>query len=307
MNRVVGIGAALLDFLTSTNCFPKEDTKLMADSMLFQGGGPCSTALVALAKLGVWATYLGTVGDDLSGNFIQEDLKRYGVDIDSVKVLKGFTSATAFVLSNKEKGTRTCIWAKGNLPVLQWEPCMKEVLDQADILHLDGNHLDAAIPAAKYIHERGRLVSLDAGGLYPGIETLLTHIDILIPSEEFALSYTNTTSAEDALLSLYAAFHPKKLVITQGKKGGIFFDQEKKKIVRYPALPATVVDSNGAGDVFHGAFLAATLKGYSIYEACLFSSAVSALKCTVFGARKGVPSFNDTLTYLNENGIMLPQ
>jgi sugar/nucleoside kinase (ribokinase family) len=274
--------------------------------MLFQGGGPCSTALVAVAKLGVAATYLGTVGDDLSGNFIREDLQRYGVDVDSVKVLKGFTSAAAFVLSNKEKGTRTCIWAKGSLPPLCWDSWMEPILDQAEILHLDGNHLDAAIPAARYIHERGKLVSLDAGGLYPGIETLLAHIDILVPSEEFALNYTKTTSAEDAIAELYEAFHPKHLVITQGKNGGVFFDQEKKKIVRYPALPATVIDSNGAGDVFHGAFLVATLKGLPIYESCLFASAVSALKCTVFGARQGVPSFNDTLKYLKANGITLP-
>jgi sugar/nucleoside kinase (ribokinase family) len=183
---------------------------------------------------------------------------------------------------------------------------MESVLDQAEILHLDGNHLDAAIPAAKYIHERGGIVSLDAGGLYPGIDTLLEHVDILIPSEEFALSYTKTTSTEDAIVALYEAFHPKKLVITQGKAGGIFLDQEKQKICSYPALPVTVIDSNGAGDVFHGAFLVATLKSLPIYESCLFASAVSALKCTVFGARKGVPSFNDTLKYLKTNGITLP-
>lgn len=306
MSRVVGIGAALLDFLTSTSHFPQEDTKLMADSLIFQGGGPCSTALVAVAKLGVTATYLGTVGDDLSGNFIQEDLQRYGVDVDPVRVLKGYTSAAAFVLSNKEKGTRTCIWAKGSLPPLCWDSWMEPVLAQAEILHLDGNHLDAAIPAARYIHERGGMVSLDAGGLYSGMDSLLEHVDILIPSEEFALSYTKTTRAKDAIVALYEAFHPKKLVITQGKVGGIFLDQEKQKVCSYPAFPATVIDSNGAGDVFHGAFLVATLKGLPIYESCLFASAVSALKCTVFGARKGVPSFNDTLKYLKANGITLP-
>ena len=75
-----------------------------------------------------------------------------------------------------------------------------------------------------------------------------------------------------------------------------------ENITRYPSFKVNAVDSNGAGDVFHGAFAAATVKGYSPYNSCIFASAVSALKCTKVGARDGVPGYEETLKFLEENG-----
>ena len=63
------------------------------------------------------------------------------------------------------------------------------------------------------------------------------------------------------------------------------------------------VDSNGSGDVFHGAFAFAVTKGFDYYKACIFSSAVSALKCTKVGARVAVPTYNETVKFLKERGI----
>lgn len=305
MSRVIGIGAALLDFMVQSSLFPEEDTKLMADSLMFQGGGPCSTALVALAKLGVETGYLGTVGDDLAGHHILEEFRRYGVDSSQIEVIQGYSSSASFVLSNTNKGTRTCVWSRGSLPNFRWVPTMQNSLDAASILHLDGNHLDAAIPAAQYMQSQGRLVSLDAGGLYPGIDRLLPFVDILIPSEEFALGYTRETTAENAIEALRKAYCPKVLVITKGKNGGIYFDEATNSIQNYPAYPVKVVDSNGAGDVFHGSFLMGMLKGLSTADSCKFASAVSALKCTVFGAREGIPSLESTLAFLKANGVRI--
>lgn len=62
------------------------------------------------------------------------------------------------------------------------------------------------------------------------------------------------------------------------------------------------MDSNGAGDVFHGAFAYGVTKGFSYYDCCVFASAVSALKCTAVGARAAVPSYNDTINFLKECG-----
>ena len=96
---------------------------------------------------------------------------------------------------------------------------------------------------------------------------------------------------------------PEVVVITQGKKGGILYDGTKT--VPYPIYPAEVVDSNGSGDVFHGAFAAAVIKGYDYLKCCHFSSAVSALKCMGVGARESTPDFSTTKNYLKENGYEL--
>ena len=90
------------------------------------------------------------------------------------------------------------------------------------------------------------------------------------------------------------------MVITQGKKGGIIFDGNN--IESYPAFLVDAVDSNGSGDVFHGAFAFAVTNGMDYKKACVFSSAVSALKCTKVGAREGVPTYDETINFLKERG-----
>ena len=146
----------------------------------------------------------------------------------------------------------------------------------------------------------GTKVLYDAGGLYEGIERLLPYADILIPSEEFSLGFTGAKTVEEAAEKLMKEFSPEALVITSGKIGGIIL--EKGEIKRYNAFKVDAVDTNGAGDVFHGAYAFAVTKGYDYYKCCTFSSAVSAIKCTNVGARDSVPSFSETIKFLKERG-----
>jgi sulfofructose kinase len=93
------------------------------------------------------------------------------------------------------------------------------------------------------------------------------------------------------------------VVVTQGKRGGFLYDGSS--VTRYPSYPADVKDSNGAGDVFHGAFAFAVTAGYPFLKCCHFSSAVSAIKCMGVGARESVPDFEAVKKYLEENGFSL--
>ena len=179
----------------------------------------------------------------------------------------------------------------------------KQAVKDAELLMVDGNEMDAAVEAAKLARENGTKVLYDCGGLYEGVERLLAHTDIMIPSEEFSLGHTGCKTAEEAAKKLYETYSPEVVVITQGKRGGIMYDG--KEIVSYPIYPAVVVDSNGSGDVFHGAFAAAIVKGYDYLKCCHFSSAVSGLKCTGVGSRQSVPDFETTKKYMKENGYEL--
>lgn len=171
----------------------------------------------------------------------------------------------------------------------------------AKILMIDGNEMHAALEAVKVAKENKTKVLYDAGGLYEGVEHLLPYSDILIPSEEFALGCTKAENASDAAKLLFDKYSPEVVVITQGKKGGIIYDG--KAIKEYPAFLVDAVDSNGSGDVFHGAFAFCVASGYHYYDACVFSSAVSALKCTKIGARNGVPTYEETVKFIKERGI----
>ena len=174
-----------------------------------------------------------------------------------------------------------------------------EMLSGAKYLHLDGHHPEAAIYAAGKARMRGVKVSLDAGGIYPGIERLLPLVDVLIPSEEFALAITGEEKAEKAAEVLMERNHPELLVGTQGRRGGLIW--KKGQAVRYPVYPVQAIDTNGAGDTFHGAFLVGRIRGMTVYEAASFASAVSALKCTRFGAQDGIPGYEETVEFMETN------
>jgi len=303
MNKIVGIGAAVVDTLITLPRFPEEDTKLRAESVKLCGGGPAATGLAAAGKLGVPGGFIGVLSDDAGGRFLKADFEKYGVDTSLIEVKGGCRSFTSCIWLNKETGSRTCVFDKGSLPPLSLNERQKEAVRQAEILMVDGNDLDAAVAAARIARQSGTKVLYDAGGLYEGVERLLALTDLLIPSEEFALKITGEKTAERAAEKLMDTYRPEAAVVTCGKRGGVLV--QKGKTVRYPIYPAEVLDSNGAGDVFHGAFAAAAAMGYSYEQCCHFSSAVSALKCTGVGARESVPDFETVTAFLAANGYRL--
>ena len=303
MAKIVGIGACVFDTLYNVPTYPTEDTKMRATSSKAAGGGPVATGLVAAQKLGEDAAYIGVLSDDNGGVFLKGDFEKYGVDTDLVDVKSGYRSFASVLWLCADSATRTCVFDKGDLPALTLSDKQIDAIKQARLLMVDGNEMDAAVEAAKIARENGVEVLYDCGGLYAGVERLLAHTDIMIPSEEFAMGHTRKATAEEAARALYEKYSPKVVVVTQGKRGGVLFDG--KTLTSYPIYPAEVVDSNGSGDVFHGAFAAGVLKGFDYLKCCHFSSAVSAIKCTGVGARESVPDFETVKKYMKENGYEL--
>ena len=204
----------------------------------------------------------------------------------------------SFVLLSAEGGSRTCVFERGSIPD---EPTLLnvETLKKSDLLHLDGNFLQSALYAAKIAKENGVTVSLDAGGLYPDIDKLLPYVDILIPSAEFALGFTKKQDIPSAMKKLDELYHPQILVVTNGSDGGYYKD-ENGEYKHYPSFKVEVKDSNGAGDVFHGAFLAAYTSGYDVLRCCKFASATSAVKCTGVGVKQSIPTKERVKEFLRE-------
>ncbi len=303
MAEIVGIGACVFDTLISIPTYPAEDTKMRAESSKTAGGGPVATGLVAAQKLGVQGAYIGCLTDDNGGRFLKEDFEKYGVETQWIEVKTGYRSFASVLWLCADTASRTCVFDKGDLPPLMLNDAQKKAIQKAKLLMVDGNEMKAAVEGARIARAAGTKVLYDCGGLYEGVEDLLALTDIMIPSEEFALGHTGCATAEEAARKLYETYRPEVVVITQGKKGGLLYDGEQE--ISYPIYPARVVDSNGSGDVFHGAFGAAVIKGYDYLKCCHFSSAVAALKCTGIGARESVPDFETAMQYLKKNGYKL--
>ena len=303
MAKIVGIGACVFDTLYNIPTYPTEDTKMRATSFKSAGGGPVATGLVAAQKLGEQTAYLGVLSSDNGGVFLKADFEKYGVDTRLIDVKDGYRSFASVLWLCADTATRTCVFDKGDLPAIRLNDAQKKAIAEAQLLMVDGNEIDAAIEAAAIARKNGTKVLYDCGGLYPDVDKLLALTDIMIPSEEFAMGHTGCDNASDAAKRLYELYSPEVVVVTQGKRGGILFDG--KTLTEYPIYPATVVDSNGSGDVFHGAFAAGMIKGYDYVKCCHFSSAVSAIKCMGVGARESVPDFETVKKYMRENGYEL--
>lgn len=303
MAKIVGIGACVMDTLYNIPTYPTEDTKMRATSAVPSGGGPVATGLVAAEKLGVDSAYIGNLSSDSGGKYLVSDFEKYGVGTEYIRVLDGYRSFTSTIWLCADSASRTCVFDKGDLPALALDTEQKNAIMESELLMVDGNEMDAAVEAARLAREKGIPVLYDCGGRYAGVERLLALTDIMIPSEEFALGVTGADNAEDAAKALYDTYSPKIVVVTRGKHGGVMYDG--KEIFTYPIYPVDVKDSNGSGDVFHGAFAAAVVKGYDYKKCCHFASATAALKCAGIGARASVPSFDTVKSYMKENGYEL--
>ncbi|MCM1188178.1 MAG: PfkB family carbohydrate kinase [bacterium] len=298
--EIAGIGACVADTLMIVPDYPAEDTKLRALESRTAGGGPAATGIVAAGRLGAAVGFIGVLSDDGGGRFLLQDFKRYGVNTDCVEIRPGYRSFTSVIWISARTASRTCVFDRGTLPPLKLQDGSRKAVASAKLLMIDGNEIAAAEEACRIARENGTKVLYDCGGLYEGVERLLIRTDIMIPSEEFALGHTGCGNIEDAAKRLYKRYRPEIVVVTAGSRGGILYDGKTSE--RYPAFPVEAADTNGAGDVFHGAFAAGLVKGFSYRGCCIFASAASALKCTGIGARESVPDPETVRSFLKERG-----
>jgi len=161
---------------------------------------------------------------------------------------------------------------------------------------LDGHQTAAAISAAAVARAHGVTVSIDAGTMIPGINELLTLCDIVIASEKFATRHTGESSPESAAKTIFSPGR-RFVGVTLGKEGSVGFDGTR--VLRCPPFDVgEVVDTTGAGDVYHGAFVFAYAHGRAWAECMRFASVVAALKCTKLGGRTGIPDLKTTEAYI---------
>jgi len=284
---IVGLGYCGLDYLSIVPKIPIDDKVEIIESLV-QGGGPAATAIFAAQRLGAQTAFLGAVGDDERGRNIISELDSEGVDCSGVACQKGARSPAAFCWVVQASGKRSIAWTKGTTSALPPSSINPDLIASAKILHLDGHHTQAAIFASRLARDCGTRVVLDAGTMLPDIEQVLANTDVVIASENFARTYTGESDIHSALNKLATESSAEWIAITMGCEGSIAFDGKKTAVC--PSFNVNVVDTTGAGDVFHGAFIYKSLESGDMMEIMRFASAVSAMKCGELGGRTGIPN-----------------
>jgi sulfofructose kinase len=297
--QVVGLGQACVDHLGRVSSFPVEDHKVELLDLTVQCGGPASTAMVTLARLGISVSFIGVVSDDPFGSTIRKNLVQQGVDVTCLKTRPGGTSQFAFIAVSADTGNRTIFWTRGSVPLLKAEEIDLNGFASARILHLDGLMTEASLEAADQARRMGLTVVLDAGTPREGSKDLLSRVDVLIASERFAAEMTGQEMVDEGSLRQLQKFSPREVVITMGSKGSLGLG--KDGLIRQSPFPVNAVDTTGAGDVYHGAYIYGLLKGWRMGECMRFASAAAAIKCFKIGAQAGIPSLRDVETFLGDD------
>lgn len=300
-----GIGHCCQDNICVVEQYPKEDGSthiLEIDDS--QGGGAAATAMVAASRLGAEAGVIANLGDDPVGDRILAGFGREGVHTELICRVPGGRSSTSYVMVNPENGSRTKFPYRDQLPALDMREEIRSALAGAKILHLDGTQYENALKAAGLAKELGLTVSLDACSMQADNGKnweLAAMADILIANEKYPRRLTGMDSVEEALAEMARrGLGPKALASTAGNRGCWYV---KDGCVRHlPAFEIQAVDTTGAGDTFHGAFLACWLTRPDLEYCLRFASAAAALKCLKRGGRAGIPDRASAEAFLERSG-----
>lgn len=303
---VVGIDNPCVDLAVNLAKFPQPNGGEMILDISLQGGGKVATGIVATARMGgVKCAILGNVGTDRYGQFCVDDFVRHGIDVEGLLQREGTTTNYDLVVSNRETMGRSIMCYPGTSKKLDVEELNEEYLKQTKYLYIACIN-DLNKKAMEIVKAAGGKVFIDADGYSKATEESLSDIDVFVGSEFFYHGMFGKEGDEG-----YDDFEgncrkvmeqgPEIVVFTFGEKGCVGLSKEG--FFQLPAYNVDVVDTVGAGDVYHGAFVACLVKGWSVKETAQFCSAVSAIKCTRIGGRAGIPNEETTRKFM-ETGVI---
>jgi sulfofructose kinase len=286
---LVGVGLNATDTLIFLPEFPACGSKIPVQSVTVSPGGQVATAVIACQRWGLRTRYVGVVGDDQAARVHQEEFERAGTEACLISV-PNCPSAQSIILID-ERGERTVLWGHDSRLSLRPEELDRNCIVNARALLVDGCDTEAAIAAAKWAREAGVPVIADLDKAYAGIEDLLEKIDYLIVSRDFPEQLLLEPDLSQSLPMLQGRFHCAVAAATLGIDGVLAWDG--REFHHACAYRVPVVDTTGAGDIFHAGFIYALLQGWPLQRQLDFACAAAALNCEAPGARGRIASVRE--------------
>jgi len=295
---VIGIGVSTVDFLNVVEKFSDSEDVQRTRKMKIDCGGPVSTAIVSLARLGVRTAMIDNIGDDLAGQYIMSEYIREKVDTTSINITRDSTSSVATILVRESDGARIIYYSPSSAGELKH--INPDVLSETRFIHTNGRHPEAAIYAAKYAREVGVKVSFDGGAnrYRPELIPLIQLTDICIVTKQFAEAFSSESNIDSAAEALLLA-GPEVVVITAGTAGSWLYTKEKDSYHQRAFTPDKVIDTTGCGDCYHGAFLFGLVQNWDLYKTIQFASAAAALNARGLGGRSALPTVKEVIDFIN--------
>jgi sulfofructose kinase len=292
MKKILCIGHASYDITFPFDRYPTENTKNRLTEKIECGGGPASNAAYLLGKWGMDISFIGVLGNDVYGKKIAEEFKGAKVKTNFVEFDNNHQTTLSFIIVNTENGSRTTFTHRSSEMKLK-----KKLKVKADIILVDGQELEASIDAIK--NNPQAISIIDAGSLKEETLTLGKMVNYLVCSKNFAEDYTSIKMDYDnpkSIIDLYTKMEEtfkNNIIITLEDKGSLYRTLDKIKIM--PSIKVKAIDSTGAGDLYHGAFVYGISQGYDLEKIIRISNITGALSVTKMGGRHSVANIEEVM------------
>jgi sulfofructose kinase len=297
--KILCAGIAVHDHVYRLDRFPVPGTKTRARQFAATGGGCAANAAVAIARLGGEAALAaplgGPAGEDVVGDWILANLARERVDCAGVvRVSPGRSPISAIFVD--ASGERLIVNDRDER-LSDARPVDPEAaVADLDALLVDNRFVEFVLPFCLAARARGIPIVLDGDRPTRASDRLLRVCTHLVFAADGLRATAGCDDLDQALRSIGQATEAF-VAVTDGARGVLWLEQGQLR--RSPAHPVDVVDTLGAGDVFHGAFALALAQGRTAIEALGFAAAAAAVKCTRFGGISGAPTRREVEEFLN--------
>ena len=295
---IVGIGVCTVDYLVVVPRMPRNNENMKATRYLRQSGGLASSALVAAARLGARTKIIARIGSDDDGEFIRRELDDEGVDTAQLLAEAGTGSHVSVILVNEQTGDRSIVTRPATGSPIRPQDLSREDIIGAKVLFVD-DVSPAALQAAAWARAAGMWVVMDPACPYAVAKEILPYVDVPIVPEQWARDWMPNQPDEMVVETLYKA-GARIAVVTLGERGCLVCSDEG--LQAYPSYPVEVVDTTGAGDAYHGAFMYVLLQDWDLRRRVQFAAAVGSMNCRALGGRTALPTRAEVDGFLAQHG-----
>jgi ribokinase len=261
------------------------------EDVTFATGGNATNVAVTLARQGLHAEYMWTLGSDPASETVLHDLDREGVDTSHVVTEEHYQAGYSTILI-ATNGERTILNHRGVSTGKTGKDLDFKAIEEADWVYptsLANGGIDLLRHIIDHAEKHDTKVMLNPAGPElaepPKLKALLESVDILCMNKEEMQQVVEGSDLEE--LVRHALNYVPVAIVSDGPNGVVASDG--KTIVRAGMYEdVKVIDRTGAGDAFASGFLSQWIQGKSLKESIIFASANSTSVVTKIGAKPGI-------------------
>lgn len=300
METIFCIGQSVYDITIPLDGAIRENQKYRVIHKEECGGGPAFNAAYLCAMWGENVELISRFGNDTYGKRLLEIASKAGIGTNYLIKDNEIETPHSYIFSNQKNGSRTLFNFPGEKKDVKYTYPDEEV----SVILSDGHEPDISVGAIRYY--KNAISIVDAGTCRESTVQVAKEVDYLVCSEDFARQYTGRAINLDdpkracQIFEEVEKINHKHAVITLGEKGLLY--RRGGKIIHMPAFKVKAIDTNGAGDIFHGAFAYGMHKKFDFYDVLKISSMASAISVQTLGAQSSIPQLTKVTSELQKKG-----